>query len=130
MNDAHDPRALLPLPPASYHVLLALAGMERHGYAIMREVSRATGGRMRLRSGTLYRSIHQMLEAGLIAEAAERPDPALDDERRRYYRLTGFGERVARAESLRLAARLAARLERARAKHLPPSDSELLPDEV
>jgi DNA-binding PadR family transcriptional regulator len=126
MNDARDPLALLPLPSASYHILLALAGTERHGYAIMQEVSHATDGHMRLRSGTLYRSIHQMLEAGLIAEADERPDPALDDERRRYYRLTGFGERVAQAESRRLAALL----EQARAKHLLPADNELAPGEV
>jgi DNA-binding PadR family transcriptional regulator len=126
MNDARDPNTLLPLPPASYHILLALAGTERHGYAIMQEIERATDGRMRLRSGTLYRSIHQMLEAGLIAEVDERPDPALDDERRRYYRLTGFGERVARAESWRLAALL----EQARAKRLLPADNELAPDEA
>jgi DNA-binding PadR family transcriptional regulator len=112
MDDARDPHALLPLPPASYQVLLALAGTERHGYAIMQEVARASDGRIRLRSGTLYRSIHQMLQAGLIAEADARPDPALDDDRRRYYRLTAFGECVAQAESRRLAALL----EQARAK--------------
>jgi DNA-binding PadR family transcriptional regulator len=98
-----DPRALLPLSPAVFHILLALAGGERHGYAIMREVAESTGGQVRLGPGTLYRSIKQMLAAGLIVEAGERPDPALDDERRRYYRLSSFGARVARAEAERLA---------------------------
>jgi DNA-binding PadR family transcriptional regulator len=123
MNEARDPQSLLPLTLASYQILLALAGTERHGYGIMQEVSRATHGQTRLRSGTLYRSIRQLLDAGLIAEADERPDPALDDERRRYYRLTGFGERVARAESLRLVALL----DQARAKRLLSEDGEFLP---
>src|SRR5690348_8379164 len=94
---------LLPLTPAVFQILLALAGGERHGYGIMREIEDGSGGKTRLGPGTLYRSIKQMLAAGLIEESGERPDPALDDERRRYYRLTAFGQRVARAEAERLA---------------------------
>ena len=94
---------LLPLTPAVFHILLALAGGERHGYGIMQEIARATDGQMQIGPGTLYRSIKQMLAAGLIAESDERPDPALDDERRRYYRLAPFGWRVAQAEAERLA---------------------------
>lgn len=94
--------AFLPLTPAVFHILLALAGGERHGYGIMQEVAASTQGQMRLGPGTLYRSIKQMLTAELIEEADERPDPALDDERRRYYRLTSFGQRVAQAEAQRL----------------------------
>lgn len=104
----------LPLTPAVFHILLALAGGERHGYGIMQEVAASTQGQMRLGPGTLYRSIKQMLTAGLIEEADERPDPALDDERRRYYRLTSFGQRVAQAEAQRLE-RL---VNQARARHL------------
>jgi DNA-binding PadR family transcriptional regulator len=98
-----DAEALLPLTPAVFQILLALSGGERHGYAIMREIEASTQGQLRIGPGTLYRSIKQMLAQGLIAEADERPDPALDDERRRYYRLTDFGQRVAAAEALRLA---------------------------
>lgn len=102
------------LTPAAFHILLALADEERHGYGIMQEVARRTDGAVRLNSGTLYRSIKQLLGAGLIAETGERPDPSLDDERRRYYRLTITGRRAAEGE--------AARLDRvvgiARAKHL------------
>ena len=83
--------ALLPLTPAAFQILLALAGGERHGYGILREVAESTGGKLRLGPGTLYRSIKQLLEAGIIEESDERPDPALDDERRRYYRLTARG---------------------------------------
>jgi DNA-binding PadR family transcriptional regulator len=106
--------ALLPLTPAVFQILLALSGGERHGYAIMREVEASTQGQLRIGPGTLYRSIKQMLAQGLIVETEERPDPALDDERRRYYRLTDFGQRVAAAEARRLA-RLVAQ---AREKHL------------
>lgn len=97
-----DPNALLPLTPAVFHILLALADGERHGYSILREIEQFTDGQVRLGPTTLYRSIRQMLAAGLIEEVGERPDPALDDERRRYYRLTLFGRRVALAESDRL----------------------------
>jgi DNA-binding PadR family transcriptional regulator len=91
------------LTPAAFHILLALAGGERHGYGIMQDVATLTEGQMRLGPGTLYRSIGRLLDDGLIAEAEERPDPALDDERRRYYRLTEQGRRAASAEAARLA---------------------------
>jgi DNA-binding PadR family transcriptional regulator len=105
---AASPDDLLPLTPAVFHILLALADGEKHGYAIMQEVGRITNGDMKMGPGTLYGSIKRMLEMGLIGESDERPDPALDDERRRYYRLTAFGEQVVRAESRRLAALLRA----------------------
>jgi len=98
-----DAEALLPLTPAVFQILLALSGGERHGYAIMREVEASTQGQLRIGPGTLYRSIKQMLVQGFIVETEERPDPTLDDERRRYYRLTDFGQRVAAAEARRLA---------------------------
>lgn len=93
---------MLPLTPAVFHILLALAEGERHGYAIMREVADQTDGRMRLGPGTLYGSIRRLLAEGLIEESEARPD--LDDERRRYYRLTAFGRKVAEAEAARLQA--------------------------
>ena len=102
MTDPHRAAGPLPLTPAILHVLLALADGERHGYAIMQEVERLTGGRVRLGPGTLYGSIKRMLAAGLIEEADERPDPALDDERRRYYRVTARGRRATAAEVERL----------------------------
>lgn len=101
---AARPEHMLPLTPAVFHILLALADGEKHGYAIMQEVAAITNGDMKMGPGTLYGSIKRMLEAGLVDETNERPDPALDDERRRYYRLTSFGEQVARAESKRLRA--------------------------
>ena len=97
------PESFLPLTPAMFHVLLALADKERHGYEIMQEVQERTAGSVRLGPGTLYGSIKRMLSDGLIEESDDRPDPELDDERRRYYRLSDFGYRVARAESQRLA---------------------------
>jgi DNA-binding PadR family transcriptional regulator len=104
MNKAkRDPETLLPLTPAVFHILLALADTERHGYGIMQEITLRTDGKVRMGPGTLYGSIKRMLAEGLIEELGERPDPALDDERRRYYRLTGFGLRVAQAEAQRLA---------------------------
>lgn len=107
MSDATmRPNDMLPLTPAVFHILLALADGEKHGYGIMQEVTRITNGTLRMGPGTLYGTIKRMLEANLIEETEERPDPALDDERRRYYRLTAFGERVARAEAARLAALL------------------------
>jgi DNA-binding PadR family transcriptional regulator len=93
---------LLPLPPATFHILVALADEDRHGYAIMQEVAARTGGALKLSAGTLYRSIQRMLEQGLLAEISTRPAPELDDERRRYYRITPFGRSVARAETRRL----------------------------
>src|SRR6185437_2729803 len=89
-----DPDALLPLPPASFHILMALTDEDRHGYAIIQDVSARTGGVLKLSAGTLYRSIQRMLEQGLIIETQERPDPELDDERRRYYRITAFGRQA------------------------------------
>jgi DNA-binding PadR family transcriptional regulator len=91
-----------PLTPAVYHILLALFDGEKHGYAIMKDVEHQTGGRVKMGPGTLYGSIKRMLNANLIEETAERPDPDLDDERRRYYRLSGLGRRVVSAESQRL----------------------------
>ena len=99
-----------------FHVLIALADGEKHGYAIIKEVGRRTDGAIRLSAGTLYTLIRRFVQEGVIAEAAERPDPALDDERRRYYRITDFGRAVARAE----AARMEATLDMARAKKLIP----------
>jgi DNA-binding PadR family transcriptional regulator len=98
-----DVTALLPLPPATFHILVALAREDRHGYAIILDVEQRTGGSLRLSAGTLYRSIQRMLEQGLISETRERPVPELDDERRRYYRITPFGAAVAGAEARRMA---------------------------
>jgi DNA-binding PadR family transcriptional regulator len=97
-----DPESLLPLPSATFHILMALAAEDHHGYAIIQEVSRRTNNRLKLGAGTLYRSLQRMLEQGLIIETGERPDPERDDERRRYYRITRYGESVARAEARRL----------------------------
>lgn len=102
-KQAIKPDDLLPLTPAAFHVMLALADGERHGYAIMQEIAEHTDGRMKMGPGTLYGTIKRLLEAGLIEESEERPDPQLDDERRRYYRLSGLGERVVRAEAQRYA---------------------------
>lgn len=95
-------QALLPLPLATFHILLALADDDRHGYAIIQDVAERTSGELKLSAGTLYRSISRMLEAGLLLEIEERPAPEDDDERRRYYRITPFGSAVARAETGRL----------------------------
>lgn len=110
MNSEID--ALLPLPAATFHILVALADDDRHGYAIMQDIAERTGGSLRIGAGTLYRSIQRMLEQGLIAELRHRPAPEEDDERRRYYRITPFGTAVAKAEARRLAQML--RLARAR----------------
>ena len=96
------PGSLLPLSPAVFHILMALADDDRHGYAIIHEVRARTNGEVRLGPGTLYRSIQNMLDADLIVEVNERPAPDLDDERRRYYRITPTGRAVARAEPSRL----------------------------
>jgi len=96
------PQALLPLLPATFHILMAVAEEDRHGYAILQDVERRTRGEVRLSAGTLYRSIQRMLEQGLLVETHERPAPEEDDERRRYYRITPFGAAVARAETRRL----------------------------
>lgn len=97
-----DPDALLPLPPATFHILMAVTDEDRHGYAIIQDVAARTGGALKLSAGTLYRSIQRMLEQGLIVETQERPDPELDDERRRYYRITKFGKQVGDLEARRL----------------------------
>ena len=97
-----DIESLIPLPAATFHILMALAAGERHGYAIIQDVAERTGGALKLSAGTLYRSIARMLDQGLILETAERPAPEDDDERRRYYRITAAGEAAARAEARRL----------------------------
>jgi DNA-binding PadR family transcriptional regulator len=102
-----DPAALLPLPTATFHILVALAEEDRHGYAIIKDVTALTGGALTLSAGTLYRSVERMLEQGLIRETRSRPAKELDDERRRYYQITPFGRAVAMAESQRLARMLA-----------------------
>jgi DNA-binding PadR family transcriptional regulator len=114
----HDPKpdSLLPLPVAVFHILIALADRNRHGYSIMQDVAARTEGKVQLSAGTLYSSIRRMLEQGLIEELAESPDPSSTDERRRYYRLTRFGRRAAAAE----VARLNALLQQARATGLVP----------
>ena len=92
----------LPLTPATFQILMALVYAERHGYAIMREVAERTDGAVRLGPGTLYGSLKRLLESGFVAEGAERADPELGDERRRYYRITNRGLAVARTEARRL----------------------------
>jgi DNA-binding PadR family transcriptional regulator len=96
------PEDLLPLPSATFHILMAVADEDRHGYAIIQDVATRTGGELKLSAGTLYRSIQRMLEHGLLVETRDRPAPELDDERRRYYRITPFGAATARAEVTRL----------------------------
>jgi DNA-binding PadR family transcriptional regulator len=101
-NEETGPEDFLPLPSSSFHVLLVLAEAELHGYAIMREVERISDGAVRMGAGTLYGTIKRLLDLGMVEESGERPDPDLDDERRRYYRVTGLGERVVTAEVRRL----------------------------
>jgi DNA-binding PadR family transcriptional regulator len=101
---AKDFDQFLPLSLPVFHMLLSLSEGERHGYALKREILRRTDKRINLGSGALYGAINKMLEQGLIVESDERPDPHLDDERRRYYRITTLGLRVARAEIARLRA--------------------------
>ena len=93
---------LLPLPVAHLHILMALATGDKHGYAIMQEVEVLTEGAVTMGPGTLYGAVKKMLKAGLVEESDERPDPELDDERRRYYRITGLGGRVLEAEISRM----------------------------
>jgi DNA-binding PadR family transcriptional regulator len=97
-----EPSRFLPLSLPIFHMLLALTEGERHGYALKRAILQRTGGKLNLGSGALYGSIDKMLAAGFIEESDERPDPHLDDERRRYYRITALGRRVAEAEAIRL----------------------------
>src|SRR5260370_27567629 len=114
----HDskPDSLLPLPTAVFHILIALADRDRHGYSIMQDVSARTEGKVQLSAGTLYSSIRRMLEQGLIEELKDSPDPTSTDERRRYYRLTRFGKRGAAAE----VERMNALVQQARATGLAP----------
>ena len=97
-----DPLSLLPLPRDTFHILVSLADRERHGYSVMQDVGERTDGALRLSPSTLYASIKRLLAQELIEELDERPDPKHDDERRRYYRLTRLGRRVAMAEARRL----------------------------
>lgn len=92
----------IPLTPAVFNILLALIDGEKHGYAIMMEVENNTNGEVKMGPGTLYGSIKRMCEAGMIEESGERPDPQMDDQRRRYYRLTAAGQRALKAEAERL----------------------------
>ena len=108
--------SFLPLTPAEFQVLVALADGEKHGYAIIKEIARRTEDDVRLSAGTLYTLVKRALADGLIVESADRPDPALDDERRRYYRLTPLGRSVVTAD----VARLESIVEMARAKNLRP----------
>jgi DNA-binding PadR family transcriptional regulator len=116
MRSERKPESLLPLQAAVFHVLVALADRDRHGYSIMQDVAARTDGKVKLSAGTLYSSIRRMLEQGLIEELADSPDPQSTDERRRYYRLTRFGRRVAAAE----VGRLNALVQQARATGLVP----------
>src|ERR1017187_376416 len=102
MAKPQSTQELLPLTPPVFHILLALADEERHGYGIMQDVARQTDDALQLGPGTLYGCLKRMLAAGLVEESDERPDPALDDERRRYYRMTALGKRAVRAEAQRL----------------------------
>lgn len=103
-----DAASLLPLTPPVFHILLALADEERHGYGIMQDVARQTSDELQLGPGTLYGCLKRMLAAGLVEESDERPDPELDDERRRYYRMTALGRSTVRAEASRLAGAVSA----------------------
>jgi len=113
-----EPNKRLPLTPAVFHILLALADQERHGYGIMLEVEDNTAGELKMGPGTLYGTIKRMLAVDLIEESDTRPDPELDDERRRYYRLTLYGRRVLSAET----ARLERLVQVARSKQTPDTD--------
>jgi DNA-binding PadR family transcriptional regulator len=111
-----DPYELLPLRPVAYQVLLALADGERHGYGIVQDIGQRTAARMNLEPGNLYRTLRWMLDREMIEESDQRPAPDLDDERRRYYRMTRFGWRVGVAETARLEALVA----EAKSKRWPP----------
>ena len=101
-RSSRDPQSFLPLHRDTFHILVSLADRDRHGYAVMQDVLDRTDGALRLSPSSLYAAIRRLLEQGLIDELAERPDPAHDDERRRYYRLTSLGRAVAVAEARRL----------------------------
>ena len=95
-------QSFLPLRPVQFHILISLSEGERHGYGIIQDTKERSGGQVRLEMGTLYRALHRMLGAGLIVESDQRPAPELDDQRRRYYRITELGRRVARGEVARM----------------------------
>ena len=114
-----NPGGRFALNPAAFHILLALADEDRHGYAIMQAVASLTGGAMRLGPGTLYTNIKRLAGEGLIEETDDRPDPEEDDERRRYYRLTDSGRKILRAE----VERMAGLVETARRLHLLPGSA-------
>jgi DNA-binding PadR family transcriptional regulator len=101
-HDEPTPESFLPLPRDTFHILVSLADRERHGYSVMQDVAERTDGALRLSPSSLYAAIKRLLSQSLIEELQERPDPAHDDERRRYYRLTRLGRRVAMAEAKRL----------------------------
>lgn len=107
-SSKRDPHDLLPLTPAMFHVLVALADGDMHGYAVIKDVSTRTGGRVVLGTGTLYGIVKRLLADGLVVESKRRPAAAIDDQRRRYYRLTPFGRGVVTAETARLEAMVAA----------------------
>src|SRR5262245_21360243 len=102
LTDSSAPESYLPLPRDTFHILVSLADRDRHGYSVMLDVAERTGGRLRLSPSSLYAAIKRLLGQGLIEELDERPDPQHDDERRRYYRLTRLGRRVAVEEARRL----------------------------
>lgn len=102
MDNLPSPSSLLPLPVATFHILLVLCSGDRHGYGIIQDIAARTDGEVKLGPGTLYRNLQRLQEDGLIVEIDERPLPPLDDERRRYFRITPFGGAVARAEIGRL----------------------------
>jgi len=106
-RDRTDVDRLLPLRPVTFQILLTLAGGERHGYGITQDIAGRTSAKMRLEPGNLYRSLRAMLDDGVTEESERRPAPDLDDERRRYYRITPLGRRVAAAEIARLEAVIA-----------------------
>ena len=116
MHRRREPESCLPLTPAAFHVLMGLVDGEKHGYAILKDIQRRAGDRVKMSVSTLYGVIQRLESEGLIGEAMSRPDPALDDERRRYFKITDFGRAVARAE-LR---RFEDALNLARAKNLEP----------
>ena len=117
MRRQPEPEHFLPLTPAIAHILLAVADRDRHGYAIMQEIERITDGAVLMGPGTRYGTIKRRMASGLLEETDDRPDPALDDERRRYYRATELGRAVLEAETARMSALVsAARAKRVRAK--------------
>ncbi|SPE32828.1 Transcriptional regulator, PadR family [Candidatus Sulfopaludibacter sp. SbA3] len=124
MKQSPDPQSMLPLTAPVFHILVALAAEERHGYGIMQDVARQTDGALQLGPGTLYGCLKRMLAARLVEESDERRDPALDDERRRYYRMTGFGHQVVRAEAQRLAGAVNAARARRLLSRPKPAEAE------